>query len=102
MANFFPLIANSAANTINELPAGDFLDLSQSGIANTGNITGSNIMLSGLLSASGNITGGNLITNGVFATTGNLSANNITANGAVINGIFSMMPPCLTKFKLPY
>ena len=39
MANYFPLIANPVGNAIAELPAGDFLDLSQSGIANSGNIT---------------------------------------------------------------
>ena len=55
MANFFPLIINPVGNSIQELPATDFLDLSQSGIANSGNIT-----VSGVISATGNITGANI------------------------------------------
>ena len=38
MANRFPLIANSSANQIQELAAGDNLDLTSSGISNVGNI----------------------------------------------------------------
>ena len=52
MANYFPLIANTSAAQIQEIPSGDFLDLSQSGIANSGNIT-----VTGVVSATGNITG---------------------------------------------
>jgi len=59
MANYFPLIANPVGNIITELPAGDFLDLSQSGIANSGSIT-----VSGAISASGNITGSYFFGNG--------------------------------------
>jgi hypothetical protein len=55
MANFFPLIINPVGNVIQELPSADFLDLSQSGIANSGNIT-----VSGVISATGNITGANI------------------------------------------
>jgi hypothetical protein len=55
MANFFPLIINPVGNSIQELPATDFLDLSQSGIANSGNIT-----VSGVISATGNISGANI------------------------------------------
>lgn len=61
MANFFPLIANATANTIEELPAGSFLDLSQSGISNTGNISGSNVSLTGVMTISGNITSANIV-----------------------------------------
>jgi len=82
MANFFPLIANATANTINELPAGDFLDLSDSGISNTGNITGSNISLSGLLSAGGNITGNYFLGNG-SQLTGLSAAVSVTK---IVNG----------------
>ena len=53
MANYFPLIVETAgSNTINQLPAGDFLDLSESGIANSGNIT---MNSAGVINA-GNIT----------------------------------------------
>ena len=41
--NYFPLIANATANTINELPSGDNLDLTGSNIANAVNITTGNI-----------------------------------------------------------
>lgn len=52
MANYFPLIANTAASQIQEIPSGDLLDLSQSGIANCGNITCGNVIASGLVSLS--------------------------------------------------
>ena len=53
MANYFPLIVETGvSNSINQLPAGDFLDLSQSGIANSGNIT---MNSAGVINA-GNIT----------------------------------------------
>jgi hypothetical protein len=39
MANRFPLIVNTAANQIQELAAGDNLDLSSSNISNVGNVT---------------------------------------------------------------
>ena len=60
MANRFPLIVNtSSGNSVQELPAGDFLDLSQSGISNSGNIT-----VSGIVSATGNISGNYILGNG--------------------------------------
>jgi hypothetical protein len=59
MANRFPLIANQTADQIQEIPSGDFLDLSNSGIANSGNI-----LVSGIVSASGNIAGSFIIGNG--------------------------------------
>lgn len=59
MANRFPLIANQTADQIQEIPSGDFLDLSNSGIANSGNI-----LVSGIVSATGNITGNFIIGNG--------------------------------------
>jgi hypothetical protein len=60
MANRFPLIVNtSSGNSVQELPAGDFLDLSQSGISNSGNI-----LVSGIISATGNISGNYFIGNG--------------------------------------
>jgi hypothetical protein len=48
--NYFPLIANATANTINELPAGDNLDLTGSNIANAVSITTGNITVSDTLS----------------------------------------------------
>ena len=62
MANHFPLIVSTTTgNSVQELPAGDFLDLSQSGIANSGNITVSGIIsATGDITASGNINGLNI------------------------------------------
>ena len=60
MANRFPLIINTTSgNSVQELPAGDFLDLSNSGISNSGNIA-----VSGIVSATGNITGDYILGNG--------------------------------------
>lgn len=89
MANFFPLIINPVGNSIQELPAADFLDLSQSGIANSGNIT-----VSGVISATGNITGGNLITAGLVSLssitkTGSNGVGNIGAAASTFNTVFA-------------
>lgn len=59
MANRFPLIANTTASQIQEIASGDFLDLSNSGISNSGNIS-----VSGIVSATGNISGSYIIGNG--------------------------------------
>lgn len=77
MANRFPLIANQTADQIQEIPAGDFLDLSNSGIANSGNI-----LVSGIVSATGNITGGNVITGGSISAAGNITGLNINSSNA--------------------
>lgn len=63
MANYFPLIANTTSSQIQEIPVGSFLDLSQSGIANSGNIT-----VNGLVSVTGNVAGTYLLGNGAFIT----------------------------------
>ena len=47
MANRFPLIANSSANQIQEIPSGDNLDLNNNGIVNAGTITATTIVKSG-------------------------------------------------------
>ena len=74
MANRFPLIVNSSVDQIQEIASGDFLDLSESGISNCGNITVLNVTTSGLVSATGNITGGNLI------TAGSITLNQLSLN----------------------
>ena len=65
MANYFPLIVNAITDRIEELPAGDGLDLSSSNISNVSIIT-----------AVGNIT-----------TTGNVTGNFIFGNGSQLTGI---------------
>ena len=113
MANRFPLIVNTASgNSVQELPSGDFLDLSNSGIANSGNITvnassyfvGNGSLLTGVVSSFGNanvvanvaalgsnpvtttanITGGNILTGGLISATGNITGGNILG-GANVN-----------------
>ena len=68
MANRFPLIVNSSVDQIQEIASGDFLDLSESGISNCGNITVLNVTTSGLVSATGNVSGSYIIGNGSLLT----------------------------------
>ena len=90
MANYFPLIANVTATQIQEIPAGDFLDLSQSGIANSGNI-----LVSGIVSATGNVTGNYFLGNGSQLTgidatsiqSGTSNVRVVSSNGDVTVGI---------------
>jgi len=78
MANRYPLIVSTTSgNSVQEIPAGDFLDLSQSGISNSGNIS-----VSGIVSATGNITGSYFIGNG-SALTG-ISAGSSYGNSNVV------------------
>ena len=45
MADRFPLILNTNTNQIQEIPSGDSLDLTGSGIANAGIITAGNVTI---------------------------------------------------------
>jgi len=97
MANRFPLIANQTADQIQEIPSGDFLDLSNSGISNSGNIS-----VSGIVSATGNITGSYIIGNGsqltglpagysnadvaTYLASGTLSSNILTSGSISASG----------------
>ena len=59
MANYFPLIVNAGNSTIDELPAGDNLNLASSDIVNAGNITanyfyGNGAGLTGIIVSAGN------------------------------------------------
>ena len=49
----------------------------------TGNVTGGNIITSGLVSATGNVAGGNVTTAGLVLATGNITGGNITTAGTV-------------------
>lgn len=87
MANRFPLIINTTSgNSVQELPSGDFLDLSNSGISNSGDIS-----VSGIISATGNVTGNYILGNGsqlssVTATSvGTLSSLSVTGTATVGN-----------------
>ena len=84
MANRFPLIVNTTSgNSVQELPTGDFLDLSNSGISNSGNIA-----VSGIVSATGNITGNYILGNGsqlsgIITSVANISSG--TSNVTVVS-----------------
>ena len=84
MANRFPLIVNTTSgNSVQELPSGDFLDLSNSGISNSGNIS-----VSGIVSATGNITGNYILGNGsqlsgIIASVANINSG--TSNVTVVS-----------------
>ena len=69
MANRFPLILNTSSNQIQELPSGDSIDLSGSGLLMTG---GTNINTG---------TRGDILT---YNASGNLVKLNIGANGSVL------------------
>jgi hypothetical protein len=55
-----------------------------SNISLSGNITGGNLITSGLVTATGNITGGNLITSGLITATGNITGGNLS--GTLVSG----------------
>ena len=61
----------------------------------SGNITGGNVLTSGLISATGtiasaaNITGGNVLTGGLISATGNVTGNYILGNGSQLTGVIS-------------
>ena len=52
----------------------------------TGNVTGGNLITSGLITATGNITGGNIVTAGQITATGNITGTNIRAIGGSFFG----------------
>lgn len=76
------LFYKTAANTISVIASNKFLSV-------TGNVTGGNIVTSGIVTATGNITGGNLITVGQISATGNITGNYILGNGSQLTGINS-------------
>jgi len=81
MANLFPLILNTTSSTIQELPAGDNLDLSGSNISNVANITSAgNISASYYLGNGSALTG--ITASTAVTVTGNAQAN-ITSVGTL-------------------
>ena len=57
-------------------------------ITAVGNITGGNVDTA-IVSATGNVTGANLITSGLLTVTGNITGNNITTSSVTANGAIS-------------
>ena len=97
MADYFPLIVNSANATINELPAGDNLTLANSNIVNAGNISANFFIGSG--SQLTDIPVGSSLSNGnssvsipqangniIFTATGNANILVITGTGIDVTG----------------
>ena len=90
MADRFPLIANSSANQIQEIPSGDQLNLSGNNIANAGIVTatsfsGSGVDVDDFISVGSNIHFGNagVATATTFSGSGasltNLNGSNISS-----------------------
>jgi len=52
-------------------------------LSTSGNITGGNLLTSGLVSVTGNITGGNLLTGGLVSVTGNITGGNLSGTNIV-------------------
>jgi hypothetical protein len=94
MANRFPLIVNTTSgNSVQELPVGDFLDLSSSGISNSGNI-----LVSGIISATGSVTGASVV-GGVMTGTSLSVSGTVTAAstvGGVITGTSASVSGAVT------
>ena len=103
MANRFPLVVDAEDSNIKEMPQGDFLDMTGSGLANLNNLT-----LSSNLSADTITLSGALTTVGITSTaaisgtsaafsaaitadsadfTGTVDADNYTVNGAALSSI---------------
>lgn len=98
MANYFPLIVDATAHTINELPAGANLDLTSSDIVNAGNITsvanisaayfiGDGGLLSNLAAISNGTSNIQVALNGniTFSSNGNANVLTVTDTTAIAN-----------------
>lgn len=64
MTDRIPLIVNSGSAQIQELPSGDLLDLTNSGITNA------NTLISNSSTITGNVTAGNVLAQGYFFANG--------------------------------
>ena len=61
-------------------------NITVTGISLTGNVTGGNIITTGLVTASGNVTGGNIRTGGLISATGNITGGNINVSQMSLSG----------------
>ena len=84
MANRFPLIVNSGSNAIQELAAGDNLDLTSSGITGVGDINSV-----GVITATSLVVGSATTINsdGINVPTGIVTALSFSGSGTNISGI---------------
>jgi hypothetical protein len=96
-ATVLPADYNAGTYKVTMTTLGGFITTNATTVVATGNITGGNLIASGIListntiSAAGNITGGNVITPGVLLTTnlvstaGNVTGGNLIASGVLIS-----------------
>jgi hypothetical protein len=56
-------------------------------VGGSGNVSGTNLLTLGIVSAAGNVTGGNILTNGQVSAAGNVSADYFIGNGAGLTGL---------------
>jgi hypothetical protein len=96
-ATVLPADYNAGTYKVTMTTLGSFITTNATTVVATGNITGGNLIASGIListntiSAAGNITGGNVITPGVLLTTnlvstaGNVTGGNLIASGVLIS-----------------
>ena len=61
-------------------------NITVTGISLTGNVTGGNVISTGLVTAVGNITGGNIRTGGIVSATGNITGGNIAGGQLSLSG----------------
>lgn len=61
-------------------------NITVTGISLTGNVTGGNVISTGLITATGNITGGNIRTGGIVSATGNIIGGNVNAGQLSLTG----------------
>jgi len=82
------LVSSTATNAnIVLTPTGTGITQNNGAFSASGNITGSNILTTGLISATGNITGGNIITVGLVSATGNIRGAYVIGNGSQLTSL---------------
>ena len=76
-------LISATGNVIGTNFIGNVIPPAGGSVSTTGNITGGNLLTSGIMSATGNATGGNLITGGLATVTGNVQGGNLRTAGLI-------------------
>jgi len=76
-------LISATGNVIGTNFIGNVIPPAGGSVSTTGNITGGNLLTSGIMSATGNATGGNLVTNGLATVTGNITGGNVLTGGLI-------------------
>ena len=87
MANRFPLVVDSEDSNIKEIPSGDFLDMTGSGLANLNNLTLSSNLSADTITLSGALTTVGITSTGAISGTSAAFSGAITADSADFTGI---------------